>query len=80
MASIKIINIELAMQEPEVLAEVLQKALQWPGETGISVLAHKRKPNGWLEWGMRVKFASSDSAMTVGVINRYPNATTEFHT
>jgi len=75
--TLRINNFEIAMKYPEMLAECLNKALQYKNSE-IELDASERLPSDWLEWRMWVLF-SENSKMLIGVIQRKHGSPYEFH-
>lgn len=79
MIQFKIKDLENAMREPEVLAEVLSKVNNYSDSQSI-LQAMPRAANGWLEWMLYLYFNDGISKLTMGVIQRTPGAEVEFCT
>lgn len=76
---IEIVGVKLADNEPKMLEAVLARTVRhMHAAKQISIYCSEPREDGWMEWIMKITYASGHS-LTIGCVRRTALGEVEFH-
>lgn len=75
---VKVHIFDFRISEPDALGRALSRLRQFEHVDFANIYCTERKPDGWLEYILQIKYASGGS-ITIGCIERNVGEQMEFH-